>query len=360
MSVITYKCPNCGGELIFDPGSGQYKCEYCMSKFSEEEVRSANPEAEGEEQSADEDTKERESTAEKGNAEKTGAVIYTCPSCGAEIITDETTAATFCFYCHNPVILTGRLSGEYLPDRVIPFAIDRKQAVEKFLTYVKKKKFIPRDFFDKEQLKKMTGVYFPYWIYGGTFDASYRAKGRKIRIWRAGDMEYTETSVYDVRREGTVEVGGLSRNALKKADKDLMECVLPYKPDGIKEFSMGYLSGFQAEKRDIERKDVEEELRAERDTMVQNALKNEAEGYSSMEAEQTSVRTIVDRWQYVLCPVWTLTYPGKNGKIYYYAMNGQTGKINGDFPVDGKKAAITSVISGLLVMVLMMVGGYFL
>ena len=38
MSVISFKCPNCDGELIFDPASGAYKCEYCGSKFTQEEL----------------------------------------------------------------------------------------------------------------------------------------------------------------------------------------------------------------------------------------------------------------------------------------------------------------------------------
>ena len=33
MEVITYKCPNCGGDLTFDPASGKYKCEYCLSSL---------------------------------------------------------------------------------------------------------------------------------------------------------------------------------------------------------------------------------------------------------------------------------------------------------------------------------------
>ena len=47
-----------------------------------------------------------------------------------------------------------------------------------------------------------------------------------------------------------------------------------------------------------------------------------------------------------LFPVWTLTYPGKDGKVYYYAMNGQTGKLIGDLPVDkGRVAAWFAGIS---------------
>ena len=38
MEVITYKCPNCGGDLTFDPASGKYKCEYCLSSFTQEEA----------------------------------------------------------------------------------------------------------------------------------------------------------------------------------------------------------------------------------------------------------------------------------------------------------------------------------
>ena len=60
------------------------------------------------------------------------AMLYTCPSCGAEIVTDATTAATFCYYCHNPVVLSGRLTGTYQPDFAIPFQIDRKRAQEVF------------------------------------------------------------------------------------------------------------------------------------------------------------------------------------------------------------------------------------
>ena len=53
------------------------------------------------------------------------AVYYSCPSCGAEIVTDATTAATFCYYCHNPVVLGKRLEGSYLPNKIIPFEIGR-------------------------------------------------------------------------------------------------------------------------------------------------------------------------------------------------------------------------------------------
>ena len=248
MEVITYKCPNCGGDLTFDPASGKYKCEYCLSSFTQEEAEKANPKAaealNGEDdaagaQEASDAQKESSTEETKGETEQGEAVVYICPNCGAEIVTDATTAATYCFYCHNPVVLSGRLSGEYMPDFVLPFKISKEQAIEKFLSFARKKRFIPKDFFEKNQVQKMTGVYFPYWIYGGDFETDYMARGRKVRVWQTGDVEYKETSIYDVRREGEVRVDGLSRNALNKADRDLIECVQPYRLEEMQPFSMG-------------------------------------------------------------------------------------------------------------------------
>ena len=333
-----------------------------------EEAEKANPKAaealNGEDdaagaQEASDAQKESSTEETKGETEQGEAVVYTCPNCGAEIVTDATTAATYCFYCHNPVVLSGRLSGEYMPDFVLPFKISKEQAIEKFLPFARKKRFIPKDFFEKNQVQKMTGVYFPYWIYGGDFETDYMARGRKVRVWQTGDVEYKETSIYDVRREGEVRVDGLSRNALNKADRDLIECVQPYRLEEMQPFSMGYLSGFQAEKRDIEQAQIAPELKKELETMARGAMRNEANEYISLEQEKMKLSPKREDWRYVLFPVWTLTYPGKDGKVYYYAMNGQTGTINGDFPFERKKALLTSVVSALFVLIFMLVGGYF-
>ena len=50
MAVVSYKCPNCDGELVFHPRTQKYKCEYCASAFSQEEINRLQPKAEGENQ----------------------------------------------------------------------------------------------------------------------------------------------------------------------------------------------------------------------------------------------------------------------------------------------------------------------
>ena len=117
--------------------------------------------------------------------------VYHCPSCGAEIVTDATTAATQCFYCHNPVVLSGRLSGEFRPEYVIPFAIPKEEAEKRFLHWARSKRFVPRDFFHKSRIQKLSGVYFPYWMVDCKLDGAMEATANRVRVWRTGNTEYT-------------------------------------------------------------------------------------------------------------------------------------------------------------------------
>ena len=236
MSAITYKCPNCDGGLVFDPESGTYACEYCLSKFTQEELmaESQSAEAEQSEKTVGEEWAETEKSQES-------AVVYHCPSCGAEIMTDETTAATFCFYCHNPVVLSGRLEGEYLPDGIIPFKITKEEAIERFQEWIQKKKFIPRGFYSKRQIEKMSGVYFPYWIYGCETESYMNGTAKDIRVWRVGDVEYTETKIFSVRRAGRVRFRHLPKTALEKAQNAMLKGIFPYEFGAMEKFHMGYL-----------------------------------------------------------------------------------------------------------------------
>jgi DNA-directed RNA polymerase subunit RPC12/RpoP len=349
MSTISLKCPNCGGELLFDPNTQQYKCEYCNSVFAISDI---------EEQKTGEQEKEEQKAGEQKSEER--AMLYSCPNCGAQIVTDETTAATFCYYCHNPVILSGQVTGTFKPDKVIPFAIDRKQAEEHFLDFVQKKKFVPNSFFNKKQIEKLCGVYFPYWVYDGEMDARLEAEGSKIRVWRAGDIEYTETRIFRLVREGLVSIRDITKNAHQKSDILLAEGVLPYDFSKAEEFRMGYLSGFFAEKRDIEKQELEPEVHREVERYSRDLLEDTIHGYTNVHTTDSAVHREKEHWSYMLLPVWTVTYQGSNGKTYYYSMNGQNGKTFGELPVDWKKLILYGAVIGILVFVLCLIGGYFL
>ncbi len=345
MAVLSYKCPNCGGGMIFNPEEQNYSCEYCLSDFTQTELEALNP------ASAKEDTPNGQSASQAENIGE--ALVYTCPSCGAEIATDETTAATFCYYCHNPVVLSGKISGKQMPALVVPFKITQKEAKERFISWIGKKKYVPSTFFSKKQIEKLSGIYFPYWMYDCTVQGGLNGSSSNLRIWRAGDIEYTETSIYSIRRSGIIHLQEISKNALQKSQGRMMEGILPFDLKDAKDFHTGYLSGFQAEIKDMEKETFEADVKKEVDNYAKSLLTSTVTGHSNFSVERFQSHIQNGVWRYVLLPVWILTYRS-GSEMYYFAMNGQTGEVCGKLPFDKKKlcmacagifAAVTAVIT---------------
>ena len=355
MATVTYKCPNCGGGLQFEPDSQSFHCEYCTSDFTEEQLEEMTPETSREQNSF----QQEEGVPQRQSA--VGAMVYQCPSCGAEIVTDETTAATFCYYCHNPVVLSGRLEGEYLPDFVIPFAIDREKAVQVFSDWIKRKRYVPKTFFSQEQIEKLSGIYFPYLLYSCQVEGQIDGDAVKNRVWTTGNIRYTEIKKYRVSRQGNMKVSHVTRNALKKANRRLVEGVLPFEMDKMKEFSMGYLSGFQAEKRDLDRQEFVGEVETEVRDFAVSTLKSSVSSYDTVNIHTNRADIKDPVWNYALLPVWTLTYhDNRKNKMYYFTLNGQTGKICGELPVDFARLSVLFASVFFPMLILLLIGGYFL
>lgn len=388
MEVITHKCPNCGGALTFDPSDQKFHCPFCLSTFTEEEVTAFEQQQKSARLSEDTPTDSSEtissesenpaktenkasaslaaekSTVEEKDDDKAATMdLFYCPSCGAEIVTDATTAATYCYYCHNPVVLSGRLSGEFLPDKVLPFRIEKEEATEKFLAWAQKKWFVPKAFFNQDQVEKLTGVYFPYWAVDAEGIGELSGTGTSLRIWRVGDLEYTETKQFAVRRKGKLTFKELVKNALSKnIQQKMVEGVQPFDLDQAVAFRSQYLAGFQAEKRDIEYQAIKSTVQEELKDYGENLISHSVNGYTSFNRTQRDIQITKETNHYLLLPVWLVTYRGddKDKPTFYYAMNGQTGKVSGVLPVSYKKLGLTAGSIFLVVAILCMIGGYFL
>lgn len=346
LNAVQYKCPNCGGGLIFDPEKQDFICEYCDSVFKEQDFFNA-------------DEKLNIKTAEQEeNAEFENVLLYVCPSCGAEIVTDETTAAATCYYCSNPVVLSGKLSGELKPDYIIPFKIDKEEAINKFKELCGKKKFLPKDFISESRLEEIKGVYFPYWYIDGESNGKINATSKQVRTWMVGDMRHTETTVRGHFRQGNLSIRNMPEAALKSKDKDILKYVCPFNGADFVPFSMSYLSGFFAEKRDVEKSEIESSVTEKIKAFSSDRLLQSIE-YANASIKDSSIRVGELKWSYNLLPVWVLSYKHKD-KNYIYALNGQTGKVYGELPVSNKKlgalfagvAAAASVILTILTEVL--------
>lgn len=93
---------------------------------------------------------------------------------------------------------------------------------------------------------------------------------------------------------------------------------------------------------------------------AEKLMRESVQGYNALSVNSFGVIPKKEDWSYALLPVWTVTYKGKDGKIYYYSMNGQTGKVFGELPVDYGKVTLTGIISAVVVLIIALIGGYFL
>ena len=93
---------------------------------------------------------------------------------------------------------------------------------------------------------------------------------------------------------------------------------------------------------------------------AKRVLENDMRGYTTVRPVHQQVGNRQERWRYALVPVWTVTYKGRNGKIYYYTINGQNGKVCGELPVDYKKLSLVSALITGVAFLLALAGGWLL
>lgn len=348
MNAAQYKCPNCDAELVFDPATQQLSCEFCRSMFTLEKIKEIYADVAPQ---PEEETQQQESFESHTN-------LYQCKSCGAEIMAEDDTTATFCYYCHNPVILAGRLKGDYKPSKIIGFHIKRDEAEQMFKEWCGKKKFIPSDFKSQQQLEKMTGLYVPFWVTDCKVYADFHALGKKTRSWTSGSYRYTETKEYDVIRKANITTKGIPADGESKIEDLLMESIEPFDYSALKPFDMSYFSGFFADKYDVDKQAVFPRIKERVETACRNVINQSVTGYSTTVTEHQKYDIERTDWQYIMLPVWFMTYRYQD-KIYEFAINGQTGKLAGTPPLDKGKLALASVLFGLGVALVTFLGGQF-
>ena len=352
--VTNYKCPACTGPLHFDSKSGRMACEYCGSVFPVQEIEALY---EGKNEQAENAFNEAQAaqTAQAGNdgevengmdvewdlssagsawgAEGEGLRAYSCPSCGAELICDATTAATSCPYCANPTIVPGQFSGSLMPDLIVPFKLDKEAAKSALREHFKGKKLLPRAFSEENHLDEIKGVYVPFWLFDADCDADMSFNATRVRSWSDRAYNYTETRYYRLFRSGFVHFANVPVDGSLKMPDDMMESLEPFDTAGAVSFKKAYLSGFFADRYDVEAADCVDRANERVKQSTIQAFSQTTGGYLGVTNTGSNIRLRNARAKYALLPVWILN-TSWNGKIYRFAMNGQTGKFVGDLPTD--------------------------
>ena len=199
--VTEFKCPACTAPLHFSEETGRLECDYCGSSFTVAEAEAFSAEKEQQaaeafekaaaEARADAGSWERPDGQDSWGEEADHLKTYRCPSCGAELICDEATAATSCPYCGNNTIVPGQFGGTMKPDYVIPFKLDKKAAVAALKKHYSKKFFLPRAFSSGNHLEEVQGIYVPFWLFDAGAEADCRFHATRSHTHHEGDYRVT-------------------------------------------------------------------------------------------------------------------------------------------------------------------------
>ena len=335
-SVIEYKCPCCGAGLQFRGEAQQLTCEYCDNSFDIDAVRAFN--ASEHQENSEEFQWEQTASSEWSSEEQAGLHAFQCPSCGAEIMTEETTAASFCPFCDNPTILPGRLSGGLKPDAILPFRTSREDAKEAFRKLCKGKPLLPSMFTQQHRIEKITGMYVPFWLYdcSGKFDADYKAT--RIHTWSDTKYNYTRTEHFLLKRAARADFVGIPMDGSSKMEDTFMESIEPFDYTQLVDFDMAFLSGYLADKYDVPSEQGKQRIRERVENAIDGQLQSSFLGFSSVVPTSRQLKIDHSKARYVLMPVWMLNTRYR-GKLYTFAMNGQTGRMTGSFPICPRKSA---------------------
>lgn len=332
-------CPHCGGNVKFDIPSQQMTCEYCHESFDPYSFDSKTKDAE-------------ESKSVEDNYEVT---IFTCPQCGGEILSTDNAAAGFCSFCGASTILYSRISKEHRPNYIIPFKKTKEDCKEAFARKMRRAPFAPKELKDPGAIDSFRGIYMPYWAFYVTQKGPISLQGTTQH--RSGD--YICTDHYYLTGEMDSYYKGLSYDASSSFADSISEALAPYDVKGMKAFTPGYLSGFYADTSDVPASVYQPEAEATASEEALTAL-NKVPAFAPYSISMAGINnpsdalhTKTEQVDSTMFPVWFMSYRKKD-RVAYATVNGQTGKVVADIPIDPRKYALGSLLLALPIFVILL------
>ncbi|MDO4982104.1 MAG: TFIIB-type zinc ribbon-containing protein [Eubacteriales bacterium] len=340
--VTNYKCPACGGPLHFDSDTGRMLCDYCDSVFAVEQIEElyaqTDPEnSDGSSNEYHEPADNWQINSDSHFDETDGLKAFNCPSCGAQLLLHDTTAATSCPYCDNPTIVPSSISGVLKPDLIIPFKLDKEAAKDALRAHFKGKKLLPKLFTSENHLDEIKGIYVPFWLFDADARAEASFSATQVRTWSDHSYNYTETRFFELDRCGSVMFDNIPVDGSKEMADELMESLEPFDMDEAVPFQSAYLTGYYADRYDVS---DDESIKRANERVRESSfdmLRSTTQGFLGVTQKTGRVHIKNGKAKYALLPVWILNTTW-HGNKYVFAMNGQTGKFVGDLPVDSASA----------------------
>lgn len=311
----TFDCPQCGGRLRFDPELVDLKCENCGFVEAVEEAPlkdGARP-------------LDFVLPTERGQRWAEGERLFTCQQCSATSVLPVGHKTAVCPFCGNAALVQAPEETSLItPQGLIPMGFEAEKAYALALAWLGQGWFTPSDLQKLVRNKQLYPAYVPFWVFEASLNMGWSAdvydRNDKAQIRMTGERAF----LYKDFLESASHV--LPAKWFKRLPKfDLTKTI---------EFKSEYLADWPAAMYDISL--AEASLMA-RETMVKDAQRETRNKVTASRnvsnLEFTVGKFSGEFYKLVLLPLWIGTYHyGKHQ--YRVIINGQTGQVAGDMPLD--------------------------
>ncbi|RZA23388.1 MAG: primosomal protein N' (replication factor Y) - superfamily II helicase [Proteobacteria bacterium] len=353
-----FRCPNCGGQQIFDPNLNALRCDSCGQSQKIDE-------AGGFDSVVEYDLLEgMQKLPERGLGRPTRTL--SCQGCGAIISFGVEETAGVCSFCASAQVLELDSHRQTLrPESLVPFSKTKDVAQNHFASWLSGLWFRPNDLKKRASVSKIQGVYIPYWVFDATVDSEWSAL--------AGHYYYTtetytetvngqsQTRTRQVRHTRWVPASGQRRDiyddylicASKGLPKALADRLDTYSTKSLLPYDPSYLSGFKAEEYQIDLKPAWTQAVHSMESIQTDRCSGDVPGDT-----QANLRVHNEfsdtRFKHVLLPVWIAAYQYKD-KTFQFLVNGQTGEVEGHAPYSVWKITFAVIIALILMSIFVLV-----
>jgi DNA-directed RNA polymerase subunit RPC12/RpoP len=332
----TFPCRQCGAQLQFDAATRGMVCGHCGLREAVAIV--AAPGA----------AIIREIPLEQGMhlAQRgPGAPVTTiqCNTCGATVNVGQGERTTKCAFCGSQTVLQVQTNEATIrPESLVPFAIAREAANQRFGAWLGTLWFRPSNLKKMAQVQEMGGVYVPYW----TFNAQVASQWTAERGWHYYETEYYQTTENNqtVTRERQVqrtrwEPAWGSRNdayqnllvcAGRGLPPELAEKVTSFDVRQLVPYQPNYLAGWRAEQYSLDLMPAWQVGMQKMVASQQGRCGGDVGGDTHRSLSVTDTFSAIT-FKHVLLPIWIAAYRYKD-KPFQFLVNGQTGEVVGKAP----------------------------
>ena len=308
----TKKCPSCGGTMIFQPGTDSLLCQSCGLKEVIPELVSKIPVNEMDFLSA-------QNTASHDWGMETKLV--TCKQCGAETIQNKLQLSGMCPFCGSTTVEAADPAQDIMaPNGVIPFKISEKRALYIFKDWIKDRFLAPELLAQDAQLNKFYGIYVPLFTFDvltvNRFTGHFTENNRTL--FKCGKFQH--------------QVDDFPVVASKQlcSDKLLLNVIKDFRTREAKPYTPDALAGFPCEHYSVGLNEAWNSVGKDMEFYLKNQANKQEETRFLMGIDMATDYFNL-KYKYLVVPVWINSFYYDN-KLYMIAINGQTGKIDGQWP----------------------------